>query len=850
MNSNVTGSSPDPLLNGSLTTNDSLGSTEDGTMTIPQTPLPTTAKTATADVAPSEFQVFEGVDILDSGRIVVQQFLSEAQWGKKEYPAERNPVLRMPQLDEAIGPQPFEPSWQKAANKFFRDQVKEVIINKVKESGESAPFFQELNKDSEGKSAEATTTSPKGQPQKEMADEEPSEREGAPELPKPFIEAQVNAIIQAVVSDKTATLNKESQEIVAKATEKTQKAWSLPASWALGTQEIKDWTPITTDVVAPVNVDICRREFIVQNIEKLCTSIKNAGTKMMEEFPPNDPNRVAVRDLILVVSQALRDLKGVLQDLQIKEADISTKMSAAKKEQIDERIKQLEATALKREEIQKTQEEKQQKAQTTKLFTTLASIVVTFIATAISILTLGAGTPLLVAVVIAVIGIATIAYTVLDFAFDLTSKIVGKFNSLIEQTGAPNWVKTCIKIAALALVATILIFAIAASGGAAAGTIAAQIAKQVANMTIQFAIMFIMASNILPDLIINALIQSGAISKDDEKTKMIIQMIITAITMILTMGAMAKFSGAGTQIFKSIGTTVADGFKAVVNAIKDIGSAIAKIAKEVTENGLRAAVEELKQMIIAFGRMIKQMMSALVQAGVEIKDAFKNSENALEDLSTILSKAGKTIKTSFDSTKEAISQSGERLLKALSDLREFLANTAKEAGAVVLQELSKVAKDTLEALRDFWKNLGPNLKAGLKEIFVPEALIKSFRNIKSSIIEQLNPGVVLEREIINWKTFAKNAQSFFQISGFTAEATGAFCVGLIGLQFVEKLKELGELEKAQEVTQLLIKLFQKLLDSLQEGLTSKSEWINSLDRALASIFGSGSQTLTKFTQQA
>ena len=73
---------------------------------------------------------------MNQGDVVTQQFLATQQWGPKDVykAAAQLPTLIQPDPDGLSGPQPFEPSWQKAAKDFFRDKVKEQLAKKIKAS--------------------------------------------------------------------------------------------------------------------------------------------------------------------------------------------------------------------------------------------------------------------------------------------------------------------------------------------------------------------------------------------------------------------------------------------------------------------------------------------------------------------------------------------------------------------------------------------------------------------------------------------------------------------------------------------------------------------------------------------
>jgi hypothetical protein len=930
MNSNVTGSSPDPLLNASLTTGSGLGPTTGDTTAPPQAPPPT-AKTSTATVAPSD-KILEGVDILDSGGVVVQQ-LPEQLWGRKDYQADSSqPMLVLPDPEGAERPQPLGLAEQKAMNNvFFPARVKEGIAKKFEESGGSPAFAQELfqkfqesgdgvafiqgffqggtEKDStgvakkpgtpvekegkaskkegetdvektsvSGKEAElgvgtATVSGKEGKPavgkEGESSGKEsepgvgkegmPSGRESAPQLPLPVFNAVANIIVQAAMTGKISELGEDAKKIAKTATEQTQEAWKLPKGengWQPGTQDIKKLTPTSNVVVPPINIDNSRKEVVAKNVEQLCTSLDQVGNKVMTELPPNDPKRIAVADLIRIIANAIRDLKYILQELQKQDSDISTLMSKSKFDEIDTLKGIIEQNNKK---IDEAAESRAKQAKMSKVMKILAPIIAAIMVVVAIVSLVGAiftgGASIALAVAALAVASFMFAYTVADSAFDITSKIVSAFNSLMEKINPP-WLRTLVKAMVLVVLVAILVVAVAASGGSAAGSIAAQVAAQVAKqLTIQLTIMFIMSSNILPELVVDALVKFGAIDPNDEKTKMIVQMVVMAVAMVATLGIVAKGQGA----IRAIGNTIAEGAKSVGRAIVDIGAAVVKLAKIATEQGLKAAIAELLQMLQNLQRMLTQLMrQAGNAAGEALGAAIDKAKNAAKEFGAALSRAGTTAKASLTNAKEAIAAAAERFLDTLKQLDKVLLDVVNKAGEQTLQQLKEIAKSTAESLKNFAVGLKelvpyPNLRymaIGAIEIFDPRPTLE----LTKKVIDSALSGVKLSAAELDQASkqilkTTQQAQDFFKLAQLSVEVGGSIYIGVIGLDLVRILKEQGSLEAAKEVTETMIKLFQKLLDSFQEGLSARGEWINSLDQAIASLYGSASQTSTTATQQ-
>jgi len=670
INSNQINPSPDPSLNNGL---NPIGENYSGSPSKMGVPL-------------TEFQPLESSDILDSGQVVIQQFISTQRWGKNEYQADPSrPVLQMPDPEGGTAPTPFEPAWQKAVNKFFQDRVRENVIKKYKEE------------------------SPESQKQ----------------------------IIQSLLNGDFESLDKEKQEIVEKATTETQTAWSLPKSWSLGTQKASNWTPIKADVVPPVSVEESRKEVLTENLVQLATSMETASLKVENALPPNDPKRIPVGELIKIIAQAISDLKSLLQTMQIRDAEISTKMSKFKYEQISDRTEEIANIAKKQGDIRKAQSKQEKTAKIMKIVAPCISGLVILIGCVATAFTGPAG----IAVVYAGIAVGTLmlGYTIADGELNLTSQAIEAFNSSMDDRFKNDPVgKDITKAFILIAVLTLLLAAIMASGGAAAPTIGTEAAAQtstqvsiqvakemVKQMTIQVAIMFIMASNIVPELVCDAIINCGFVNKDDEKTLMIIQTIIMALTMILVIGMISKFG--------------------VNNTAEGGASTGAKVADK----------------------------SAKAAADAE--------------------KAAAATKASTESLKESNTKILDAIKQILSDLKDSL--------------------NPMTAGR------------GLLTLLSPEALMAG-----------------------DYGRFAMQLQDFFRIASLGIESGTAISNGLISLQIVDILRDLGELEKSEELTQMLIQLLERLVKSFQEGAVLQTDWLNNLNGAMDTVYASGSQTMTTATQ--
>ena len=632
-------------------------------------------------------------NFLNSDTFVVQQFESTHQkWKNKEYLADPSlPILQLPDPEGATAPTPFPPSWQKATNQFFKDQVKEIVFERIKES-------QGINPSSKEKMDEATFQLIYNQ-----------HRE------------KVNTLLQAMSNGRSSNLKEEDQAILSLATEKTRAMWGLPPSWKIGTQEASDWTPIQANASPPIPIDLQQQEILAQNLEQLCLSLDAAGAALLEQIPKETSQAKGVGDLIKIIAKALRDLKELLQTMQIQDSDLADKFLELKYDQIEVRKKEIEDNKKKQKEIARAQRKRQDIAKFMKIFAPIVSAIIVIAGAVAAVFTLGAGAPLIYAGIL--VGTVMLSYTIVDGELNLTSQGMEGLNKMFDKLFPHNKTgEQIFKIFIIIVVIAVLAAAMAASGGAAGGSFASQVAQEsVKQLTIQTSMMFIMSSNILPDIVCQALIKSGAIKADDEKALMIIKMVVMLVTMLATMGAL--------------------GYS------ESMRGGLSKFSLEETTNAIKSQLSNLSK--------------------ISLENA---SQATLDALSALI-----------------------------TGLREAIPS--------------------------------PNLKAML-----------------AGGTDLLNFGYMTSQETMDFERFCSQIRDLSKVVQLGTQGVTSAYVADVGFNLAKLLKELGGLEKAQEVTQLLIKLFEDLLNSFQNGLSSNSQWLNNLNGAISAVYGSATQIIDKATR--
>ena len=136
---------------------------------------------------------------------------------------------------------------------------------------------------------------------------------------------------------------------------------------------------------------------------------------------------------------------------------------------------------------------------------------------------------------------------------------------------------------------------------------------------------------------------------------------------------------------------------------------------------------------------------------------------------------------------------------------------------------------------NFLKSAPRNLKEAGKEFlqnFSPKNIAEGFKSFKKSDIGDLPSKI----------------QDILKMLNLSVEVGMGIYVAYLGFQLAKIYEEMGELQKAEELTKMLIKLLDQLLASFQENINQQSEWLAGLDGALNSLYSSAQQTIHKATQ--
>ena len=689
----------------------------------------------------------------------------------------------------------------------------------------------------------------------------------------PLNQNQIDQLQKAITSGKVSVTIAEAFTAITKtASEATQKAYGLSESWFKGTSNIDEWKPINLGIVAPAAVNEARVELIIANSKEFISDIEKAANKILEGLSPNDPNAMSMQEFKSVIAKALQKLKSVLRDIQLKDSEQSEKALQTKLDALDGRQKRLEEDIEKRKEMEEKQKKAKKLGTVMKILGPIISALAVVVGAALAIFTGGASIALIVAGI--AIGTAMTAYSIVDSCTGCTQKIMEAFNALMEKAFPDNpLAQKLLKAFIVAIIAAVLIVAIVASGGGAAANIATSVAVQTIKemakqLSIQMLIMVIMASNALPELLGAILKKAGV----DENQSKIWEIVMMAITMITVMVALAV-GGKGGGLIKGI----SEGFKSAGRTAQQIASRAGDLMNRLIDTLKKGAIEATEAIIKMLKKVFKQLMDSLNNLGKTLADLPANLSNA--------------IKNGIQRVKEAVQEflvlinNPDRLKQAFSEGIAAAANKVGNALHELSEAISAVAVRAKDALVKSGDIALEQLQAAIKKVSdLSSAFLTKLSNIPGAVGKQASDvlrgiktwgeGVaampkffsnlikmggakMMGTEITtalasttskNLKQFALTTQKTLEITPMVINIADGINRGILGLEVVKLLKEIGANKEAEELLQAHVQMIDKLITSIQSGVDTRSEFILSLQHAYNEFFNAMGRNTTKIFQ--
>lgn len=393
------------------------------------------------------------------------------------------------------------------------------------------------------------------------------------------------------------------------ALKETRSLFNLPPGWKLLSVNPKDWTRLAIQlpkILAPEAVNQARGEILISNLNKLLESIEQAGSNLAAMLPPEFANNDSMTEFRKVISQAIRDLKEVLRDIQIKDADKALDSQKGKMDSIDRRSKKLEEMIIKREEMLRKQRSAAKMGDTMKILGPVLGGLSVLAGIAAIVASGGAASPLVIAGL--AVSTSMFAYTFVDQETGATQSLIGLFNQAVEEIAPDNpLLQKALKVVLVSVAVSVIASMIALSGGGAAGSVGTNVATQASTQTsaliareiikqlsTQMIMLIVISSNALPELFGEVLRTAGVDDKTAKKVEIGIMAAVAVLIMVATFKALKgtqptpasqaeATAQAETQVrrIQEVNTTAMDRLKAAgntaVQSLKDFGNGILKV---------------------------------------------------------------------------------------------------------------------------------------------------------------------------------------------------------------------------------------------------------------------------------
>ena len=659
--------------------------------------------------------------------------------------------------------------------------------------------------------------------------------------------------------------------LLRQATQEIQHTYGLPESWQAQSVNPEDWTPIYLGTLAPSAVNKARGEVLLGNVADLTTDFEKAGNRLAAQLPPNSPHEVTLREFSRVIAKAIQDLKKMLSEIQLDEAEQSKQAQQSKWDNIEAKTEKLHKDIEKRKEAERKQRQGHKVSVAMKIAGPIIAALSTIAGAALAICTLGIGTPASAALIIAgvTVGTAMMAYSVADSVTGCTQDLMTAFNDLMEKAFPNNELaQKLLKAAIITVVVAALIAAIVLSGGGSAASVGSSLSSQVAQQTIkslstQLIVMSIMSSNALPELFGEILRSAGV----DKNTSQVWEIVMMAVTMVAVMAAVAcggKPTGALESVKQGALAAGSTAQGIAENALVALNKLIAQL-----KQGLQTAVDE---MIAMLQNMLKQLQANLLSLGDTLsklpqslgtsirngidqvqnaarqlmeliqnppmmREAFLEAlETARRQLATALETLSEALSDAATSTKDAMVRGGRMTLDELQNAATKVEQMALKAATTLAKEGSQGAQDVLDGFKEISRGLKQFLEAFKTSLAMRSGALTA---------EQLEVAEVALKQQSRSALMA--TQRVLQLTPELLYMADGINRGILGIQVANLLKETGRLKEAIELLENTIQLLDKLLNSIQNVINNAGDFMTSLQGALNHFYKEWSRLATQIT---
>lgn len=626
--------------------------------------------------------------------------------------------------------------------------------------------------------------------------------------------ALINPEARAALSPEEQAMVKDMEaKITPTVTKQVAAQFNLPGTWTPGSKDPVSWTPLTPAHIDPALREALFSKIMAETAVKTLESTLKAAESVLYKLPPSHPKGILLKDFIKMIAAALQEVRDMMRNLQLEDADKTKKLSTAKFDAIQDKIRMGEAAA-------KKMEEAAAKMKSMGDLTLAMKIIGPILGAVGTALGCGVGTLLFV----------------LGFVPGLQGL----------------WVIGAVMVAtSLIIGAVTLALSIADSCTGFMGKIMEEIGKS-------------MDESIKRDCIARGVTDPAEIKKCQLAAK-----ICTAIIVIMAVIIVAVVLVALMALIPGVGTGAAAGAAtaAIQTVVSTISSFCVELAKALVTEGVKAI---LMAVFMAAMQMLTQAIMDAVANDPNITKEGKDAIKWMLMIGTLVaalvlgavmggakggSKTGgaeKSATTAADTVKRTVSESvkhlADSLIKSTLAAMNETAATIKNAPKALVNSIIKGINEAAEGLEKLLTAPGKTISdAVMKELKM------AWQGFKDTFVVQktmIDPDTGIE-------VFKSDGRIFLEYSikgmGFASDAfktlpsaagfAEGMAKGFVLLRVADILRQKGEFEASMEILQAVADLLAAMLKKLEGGMEMRQEDIASISDMIKGYFSKIGQSV-------
>lgn len=759
----------------------------------PRTP-PSPLQSSLSTESTSSLTSFDDLD-----QLIFQQFSnSQTESGnQEEYLAQ----IQIPQLaSPSTGLLPLEAGKRLEAMQLFKDKVKEELQNKVM--------------------LESGSVVVEGSPQEKKLQDK--------------VNVDFKRIMESVVKGKEESLSHEDAALVKKATKETRQARALPDTWFFGTTDEKAWIPTEEITEMPAGLNHARMDVLTSNFSQLIASLEK-GVRAVGKA-----NGTGQSDVFLQLLNALSRLKELLGTLQMKDAET---MRAATDAKVGlAQLQQQSAVDSITDMMKKWQEEAEAKKKQALMgiLGPVISGVLAVVTVLVTVATAGTMTAPLIA--LCVVAVAMFAYSVADSQLGLSGKLMEKMADL----------GLGLQILVGAVLLVVIVAAIVASGGSGLMSVLSQAAqtalKVTAAVVLPIAMTVLMSSGVLSNIVVESLIQSGAIDGNDEdlinKIKMGVMIGSSLILVAVIAGPSIK------QAASALATKVS-------NLVKDIATTVRTVFYRASEQVALRVMQGAMQT----AQQAAEAAAAATQSVVEAEKAIEGVKSTIQNLRSEIAAAQNNVTKVSSLTKQLENAQGalsqlEQDLPALKDLQRTAQEASQIADQVFLEKsdayfsiLSKISSNKTSVQAQAVDEIAQAAQEATKRISEVKKPI-TLDDIKKAVVNAFKDFMTGFKKLMpeNVRELAPQITTVMSIGNDSLAIYNGIYLGNKALDLAKLEREIGDSEEMIALIQTLVDILTKLIALYQQGGDRNMAWADEITLATQETKSSWARTIEKLMQ--